>query len=74
LAQTKKKKEGFCLPMKCSSESYAAGGTPAVVKEYRTQLAASFKQGEQRDRFRRQAADSVPEREGSGQGEGSFVG
>jgi hypothetical protein len=29
--------------MKRSRDSYAAGGTPAVVKEYRAQLAAVFK-------------------------------
>ena len=29
--------------MKRSRDSYAAGGTPAVVKEYRAQLAAAFK-------------------------------
>jgi hypothetical protein len=29
--------------MKRSRDSYAAGGTPAVVKEYRVQLAAAFK-------------------------------
>ncbi len=40
-ALKKKRKEGVCLPMKRSRGSYAAGRTPAVVKEYRAQLAAA---------------------------------
>ncbi len=32
------------MPMKRSHGSYAAGGTPAVVKEYQAQLVAAFKQ------------------------------
>jgi hypothetical protein len=43
LVQQRKRKRGFCLPMKRSRGSYAAAGTPAVVKEYRAQLAAALK-------------------------------
>jgi hypothetical protein len=44
--QTKKRKRGFCLPMKRSHGSYAAAGTPAVVKEYQAKLVAALKHGD----------------------------
>jgi hypothetical protein len=43
LRQTKKEKRGFCVPMKRSRCSYAAGGTSPEVKEYRAKLAAALK-------------------------------
>jgi hypothetical protein len=43
LRQTKKRKRGFCLPMKRSRGNYAAGGTSPEVKEYRAKLAAALK-------------------------------
>ena len=43
LVQKKIEKKGVYIAMKRSRDSYAAGGTPAVVKEYRAQLAAAFK-------------------------------
>jgi hypothetical protein len=39
----KNRKKGVYILMKRSRDSYTAGETPAVVKEYRTQLAAAFK-------------------------------
>jgi hypothetical protein len=39
----KKEKRGFCVPMKRSRGSYAAGGTSPEVKEYRAKLAAALK-------------------------------
>ncbi len=43
LAQTRRRKRGFCLPMKCLRGSYTAGGTSPEVKEYRAQLVAALK-------------------------------
>jgi hypothetical protein len=81
LVQKKIEKKGVYIPMKRSRDSYAAGGTPAVVKEYRAQLAAVFKRRgvsldvflETNDGFPCWATNLVPEREGDRRRESSSV-
>jgi hypothetical protein len=65
----KNRKKGVYIPMKRSRDSYAAGETPAVVKEYRAQLAAAFK----RRGVSLWATNFVPEREGDRRGESCSV-